>query len=92
MSSNDSKPTQEDIQKIVKENNITIPAYILYTFLQFTELGVQRGAVKANELTLIGNIYDSGTQILNQLITQKIQEKQPSTTPINNLKYKSKNK
>ena len=76
------KPTSDDIQKIMKENTINIPAGILYTFLQFTEIGSQRGAFKANELSMIGNIYDSGTQILNKLIEEKW--KQIQSTPIQN--------
>lgn len=65
------KPSSEDIQKIMKENTINIPAGMLYTFLQFTEIGSQRGAFKANELSMIGNIYDSGTFLLNKLINEQ---------------------
>ena len=64
-------PSPEEIQKIVLENEITIPASLLYTFLQYTEIGVQRGAIRANELTMIGGNYEKGTKMLNELINQK---------------------
>ena len=64
------KPSTEDIKAIVKQNSITIPAGILYTFLQFTEIGSQRGAFRANELSMVGSIYDTGTHLLNKLIKE----------------------
>lgn len=73
------KPTSDEIQKIVKENDLIIPAGILYTFLQFTEIGSQRGAFRANELSIIGGVYDTGTKILNSLIDEKYV---PSSTKV----------
>lgn len=75
-----TKPSSEDIQAIVKNNTITIPAGILYTFLQFTEIGSQRGAFRANELSMVGSIYDTGTQLLNKLIEEQWKPP-PTTTP-----------
>jgi regulatory protein YycI of two-component signal transduction system YycFG len=68
----ENTPTNEDIQTIIKNNNITIPASILFTLLQYTEVSVTRGAIKANELSRIGYHYDLGTKMLNELINVKL--------------------
>jgi len=82
-----NKPSSEDIQTIVKNNTITIPAGILYTFLQFTEIGSQRGAFRANELSMVGSVYDTGTQLLNKLIEEQWKPKKTrKKKPENNIK------
>ena len=66
-----SKIDPEDISKIIKENNITIPAGMLYIFLQLTELSSTRGSIRANELTLFGNVYNNASKMLDDLIEEK---------------------
>ena len=70
-----SKIDPEDISKIIKENNITIPAGMLYIFLQLTELSSTRGSIRANELTLFGNVYNNASKMLDDLIEEKYKEK-----------------
>jgi len=66
------KASPQKIQEIIKNNKIVIPASLLYTFLQYTELSVQRGGIRAEELTMIGTNYELGTRILNELLSEKL--------------------
>ena len=68
----------EDIHNIMQQKTITIPAWVLYTLVQYTETSVKRGGIQANELTSVGTAYEHGSQYLTQLINQhKPLEKQP---------------
>jgi hypothetical protein len=88
--------TKEEISKIVKSNEITIPAGLLYGFLQFTEVFVDRGNIRANELTVLGNNYDFGSKIISELIKSKTQEiitsRPKSDVAPENVDKKKKNK
>jgi hypothetical protein len=68
---NKNELTKEDLSNIIKTSEITIPAGLLYSFLQFTEIFVERGNIRANELTSLGVNYDFGTKIMNSLIESK---------------------
>ena len=57
-----------DIQHIMKTNQLTIPAWVLYTLIQSTEVSVRRGGVSASEMSTVGMAYDQGSDYLFKLI------------------------
>lgn len=62
----------EEITEIIKNSNMTVPASMIMTFLQFTEVATSRGAVQqANELSVFGNNYDKASKMLQDLIKYK---------------------
>ena len=62
----------QEITEIIKNNTLTVPASMIMTFLQFTEVATSRGAVQqANELSVFGENYDKASKLLQDLIKSK---------------------
>ena len=70
----------EIIHKIVQEQEITIPAWILYTLVQYTEVSVKRGGISAGELSSVGTAYESGTKVLSELLKKHAVETETPKT------------
>jgi hypothetical protein len=72
----------EEIRQIVSNNNIEIPAWILYTLVQYTEVSVKRGGISAGELTSVGTAWEAGSSYLAELMKKYAVEQQHLPPPV----------
>ena len=66
--------SQEEVNRIVAENNVVIPASLLFFFIQFTDIVSRRGAVKPDEMASVGRNYNYSSSLVQKLIQSKLQE------------------
>ena len=89
--------TQEEVNYIVAENNVVIPASLLFFYVQFTDIVSRRGAVRPDEMASVGRNYNYSSSLIQKLIQSKLQESGSSSDLINensseSIKIKKKKK
>jgi hypothetical protein len=76
-----NKVNSTDINKIMMSNNITIPAWVLYTLIQYTELSLKRESkILVHELIPVGSAYEQGSSSLLSLINHETKKEQKLET------------
>ena len=72
MENSSSKETQNlsqaEFDNILSNNTITIPANLLYFYIQFTDIVSKRGAVRPDEMLSVGKSYNYSLSIINKLV------------------------
>lgn len=91
-SSKEKTLTQDEINCILSENNIVIPASLLFFYIQLTDVVSGRGAIKPAEMASVGRNYNYSSSLIRNLVHSKTQELPSEDNITGKLKKKKKKK